>query len=107
MEIDQSKKHIIKLGMKFQSNIELGMNLYYDLWTELFKYKNNYEKIMLISHQIKNKNDEIADLYNEIIKNEGNQENINTIYESYLKNYMNDGKNSKIVGDRYFLFSNF
>lgn len=89
-----------RLSLLFQNEIEIGMNLYYDLWNELLNYYSDYSKIMIQTYRINEKNISISKLYNEIIERDLKDDKLNDVFEGYLRNYMNDSKAALKISTR-------
>lgn len=89
-----------RLSLLFQNEIEIGMNLYYDLWNELLNYYSDYSKIMTQAHKINEKNISISKLYNETIERDLKDDKLTDVFDSYLRNYMNDSKSALKISTR-------
>ena len=89
-----------RLSLLFQNEIEIGMNLYYDLWNELLNYYSDYSKIMIQTRRINERNISISKLYNEAIEKDLKDDKLNEVFEGYLRNYMNDPKSALKISTR-------
>lgn len=100
LELDTSNdcKDFIR---SFKKEIEFGMNLYYDLWREIFDSFNDYEKIKKICLDINLFNDNLSKKFNTLMKFNTKNDKIVLLYEQYLSNYVYDKTYAKYVTDRF------
>lgn len=101
MEIEDPSKEYRELFDEFKKDVEKGMNLYYDLWTLIFDPYNDVSRIRKFCIDIDTFNIYLSNKFNHLMKFENtNQDNVISIYDQYLSNYVNDKANAKIITEK-------
>ena len=104
LEIDNASSDQIEMADQFQKEIEIGMNLYYDLWTLLFDTYNDYENIKTLCLKINKYNENLSEHFNIMMKFNSKNQNLILLYDQYLTNYVNDRNYAKYLTERFTYF---